>query len=258
MRYFHPAVLALCVSCLAPSAARAQAVATPADFTAFSIAMTEELPDSHHQPVPLVLESDAAGRTVFSVPGLDALEAVSGGSFGVNDQYWLMLGIVPRPGYVITRYELSGTVSGRFELGTPRPGAINIRYPGGDSDAYFGVVRPFPGNVQIADLQGVETFDITTPAYGVTPGFPYAEVLVWGFIHSNAISSYYDYIDESGSLSPGKSPSAVFLNVSDTRLTVHWELVPVPEPRAWMMIAAGLVPLVVRRKLFDRSAPAAS
>lgn len=247
MRSMHRAVLLMFATMLCLPAAHGQPVAVPADFTAFSIATAEELPDSDHQAVPLVLESDAGGKTVFSVPGLNALEAISGGSFGVHDQYWLLLGIVPRPGYVITQYQLSGTLSGHFSTGTAPAGALNIRQGGGDSDAYFGAARPYPGNVQIADLQGVQTFDATSPVFGGVPGVP-GEILVWGFIHSDAIHTTYDYIDASGSLSPGKAASAVYLSVSDARFTVHWEVVPVPEPSTWLMLVVGLFPLAARMR----------
>lgn len=242
MRIVYRAMLILSFLVWCLPAANGQPVTAPASFTAFNIAVTEELPDSDHEPVPLVLLSDAGGKTVFSVPGLDALNAVSGGSFGSNDQYWLVLGIAPRPGYALTSYQLCGTVTGRFEIGTAPPDARNVRQGGGDSDAYFGIGWPWSGDVRIADLQGVQTFDFTAPGPGGVPGLPWQEMLVWGLIHSNAISTYYDFMDESGSWEPRKSPSAVFLSVSDTRLTLHWELVPVPEPAAWLMLAVGLLP----------------
>jgi hypothetical protein len=48
-------------------------------------------------------------------------------------------------------------------------------------------------------------------------------------------------------MDPGKIPSSARLSVSDTRFTVHWEIVPVPEPQGWMLFLAGLLPFALRR-----------
>lgn len=241
MRSLIPATVVLSALFVVAPGAHGQAVAPPSDFTAFSVAFMYENGESTPQAQPLIFVSESDGATQFRIPGLDALEAVSGGSFGVNASYGLILGIAPRPGYVVTSYELSGTLTAEMLVGVPPPGSFNWRYGFAENNSEFGIARPYPGNLQITDLHGIQDFAFSSPGYPVSAGFPVAEIEVWGFIHANGGYTHYDYYDEAGDLETWKTPPTSNVAVSDTLFTVHWQIVPVPEPASWAMLLAGLL-----------------
>jgi hypothetical protein len=225
---------------LAVPAALAEAVTPPADFKAFSIALMYEDSDSDRQPHPLMLVSDGSGSTEFFIPGLDVLEAVSGGSFGSNDIYSLTLGFVPRAGYRVTRFQLSGTLTAEMERGMPGPGAFNIRGGYAANNSAFGIGRP--AQVKISNLHGVETFEISVPvSVNVGPWSPVAEFEIWATVHADGAYTRYDYYDEYGRLQEHKVGPVSNVAASDVRFTVYWEIVPVPEPASWAMLITGLM-----------------
>ncbi|MFD2368082.1 PEP-CTERM sorting domain-containing protein [Pseudoduganella sp. GCM10020061] len=239
---------------LAVPAASAQTVTPPADFQAFSV--TDMFEDSEPQSIPLVLVSDAAGATVFSVTGLSLLDAVSGGSFGVSEDYSLTLWIAPRPGYAITRYELSGTLTAQMQPGIPGPGAFNIRDGFASNNSEFGIYGPATGNVQINNVNGIQTFDVTVPGGGdVAPRFA---IDMWGMVHANGAYTRYNYYDESGNLQEHKVPPLSNVAASDVRFTVYWEVVPVPEPATWALLLGGLLPLAAAGWSSRRARPVRS
>jgi len=250
-------VLVLFAMLLANVATGAEIVSTPANFKAFGIAAMWENWDSVYQANPLILVSDADGATEFLIPGIDTLEAVSGGSFGTNDSYSLTLGFVPRDGYRVTSFRLMGRVDAEMERGIPqRDGAFNIRGGFAANNSMFGIGRP--ADVRIDDLHGTQTFDYTTNVLvDVGPWGPVAEFEIWGFVHANGAYTYYSYYDEAGHLQESKIGPTSNVTVSDVRFIVYWEVVPVPEPATWTMLLSGLLALAAmrRRAGWDRPLP---
>jgi len=244
--------LLLAASISAAPIAHGQGMVSPVEFTAFSVVGTNEM--GYNVPFPLGLVSDIAGSTVFSVPGIDALNVISGGTTGDSAEYFLTLVVVPRDGYVITGYELSGVMTGMLDLDPPPPGAYNIRPGRVENDANFCFCHVYPGDVHYQDIEGVADFSLSRPPIPPTPGYPFVEVNVSAYVHANGVRTYYDYLTDSGWES-GSTGVGASMDLSDTRLTVYWSIVPVPEPGSWAMLLVGLVRVgwVARRKALGLS-----
>lgn len=136
-------------------------------------------------------------------------------------------------------------------MGEPPPGAFNIKGGLAENNGRFGVAYSFnyPGNFYLHDLNGTQSFEFTAPPIPADPGAPYStEALVWGSVGAMAAYVHYDYINESGNLESRKTPSLARMDASDVQFTVHWQLVPVPEPSTWAMLLAGILPLLLLRR----------
>ena len=246
MRSTNCATLVLTALVLVLQAARAQTVALPATFTAFSVQSLND--GGYSEPGTLVLLSDTAGETVFALPHLDSRLDVESGGVADNAEYLALLGFVPRAGYVITGFTLSGTLTGTLELGIPPYGTVT--FPGGARNAAdFGLNRQGQSDVRYTDIDGTRAFSLSKDggsSYLLPNGVLGLDVAIWAFLHADADYTYYSW-SQDGQWYDSTTPSYAALAVADARLAVSWAPLPVPEPYAWMMLAAGLVPLAAWR-----------
>lgn len=251
MRSMKCVTLVLTALVLVLPSARAQTVSLPATFTAFSVHALNDY--GYSEPGALVLLSDTAGATVFALPHLDATLDIESGGSGENAEYLAYLGFVPRAGYAITNFTLSGMLTGTLQLGIPPYGTITG--PGmASNNIDFGLSVPSYRDIRYTDIDGTQDFALSREGgipYVLSSGAVGLDLAIWGFVHARAEYVYYSWW-EDGSLHDWKTPSYAALAVSDARLTVSWAPLPVPEPHAWMMLAAGLLPLAAWRRTSSR------
>lgn len=247
MRLINAAIMSwLGLFLLAP--AQAQQVTPPAQFTAFSIPFVYEERRPEYPP-PLELLSDADGKTVFSMPHLESRMDILSGGTAANSEYWMALGITPRAGYTVTSIEWSGKLTGVIQPVFPPPYATWTNFAELDNSASFGFYGLGPDMVD--DLNGEHAFSMLMPAANALPIFEGIAIEMYAFMAATAGYTHYSW-REDGKLYEHKVSSLATITLTDARFTVHWEVVPVPEPSMWMMLMAGIAALVARRR-FSRS-----
>lgn len=231
---------------LAP--AHAQQVIPPAQFTAFSIPFVNEQRRPEYPPT-LELLSDTGGTTVFSMPDLESRMDILSGGTASNSEYWVALGISPRAGYTVTAIEWSGKLTGVIQPIFPPSYATWTNFAELDNSASFGFYGLGPDMVD--DLNGEHAFSMLMPAANALPIFEGIAIEMYAFMAATAGYTHYSW-REDGKLYEHKVSSLATITLTDARFTVHWEVVPVPEPSMWMMLMAGIAALVARRR-FSRS-----
>lgn len=242
MGYLSRAAVAAIVLLLLTPATQAQ-VSPLAGYTAFTLTTMDDDPATPGTAT-MMLQSDAGGSTVFALPGMEAtLDVLSGGVVDLAE-YQLALGIVPRSGYTIIGFELAGTLSGELGAGVAPPGAIEVRQGSGFNSASLDFVHG-DLDLSLSNLNGSQAFSLMLGAGDAIPGpAGTLNIVVQGLVSGRAEYTSYSTM-VNGTLTEGRAGSTAALSIVDPTLTVYWAAQPVPEPQAWVMLLAGMVPVVV-------------
>lgn len=176
------------------------------------------------------------------------MDILSGGTPS-NNEYWLAVAITPRAGYSVTAIEWSGKLTGLIQPVYPPSYATWTNFAELDNSASFGFYGFGPDMVD--DQNGEHVFSLRMPASNALPIAGGIAIEMYAFMAATAGYTHYSWY-EDGTLYDHKVSSLATITLSDARFTVHWEIVPVPEPSTWMMLMAGLAALLVQRR-FSRS-----
>lgn len=257
MRSYVRALLcvALCAF-LAPAGFAQQAPLQ--QFQGFSLDYLEVRGDAGStQAAAWSLSSTGAGLTVLSLDGLAEATYLSPSTSEVlfRLENVLAFGLTAESGYRIARIEYSGTVHGIMEYGKPpegqgirvvdagyivntlRAGAEAVPYASGPSTSYPDQRMFF----FIGQFSDSDSFRIQ-----VDPGADLQEQLqlsLYAQAESAVTDARWCTVVQGDCRSIHSSPADAALWLTDVRLTVYTEAMPVPEPRMWLMLLLGLVPV---------------
>lgn len=226
---FVRAIIILCALCI-PAAAAADTVKL--NTSRFTVEH-EDISD-FYLPVPeLTLVSDQNGVTVFSVSGFEYLSAHQSGF----TEFALFMRVLADPGYMVTRIEFSATFIGTL-YEEPVPNLPNMYWPHQGEANNWGALGFDSYYESFEDLDGSRTITRTFDSPGGFGEYPFT---MWGAVSAFQFYGGYWIGDREYRLD-----ALATLVVENPTLTIHTQLIPIPEPQGWAMLLAGLLPLMLR------------
>lgn len=231
---FVRALIVLCALCI-PVTATAEYVKVQA--STFTIEH-DDISD-YYMPVPeMTMVSDQDGVTVFSLTGLEYLSAHQSGF----TSFELFMRVVADPGYIVTRMELSATFIGTLYV-QPLPDLPDMHMPHLGEANNYGALGFDSYFESFEDLDGSKTITRTINSPSGFGDYPFT---LWGAVSAFQFYGGYWIGDREHRLD-----ALGTIVVENPTFTIYTQLIPVPEPRVWAMLLAGLLPLMLRR--FSRS-----